>query len=111
MGLHDRSSLLKRRAASQTQRMQAAVTARWFSDGSGAWIDDDADDRLLRIGMERWHEPGDRVGAPSWTVSFTVMEEHGPMAHLRRLEPDPAGPAVDDRRRIELTRLALEAAD
>jgi hypothetical protein len=88
-----------------------SVIATWFSDGRGAWVDDGDGERLLRVSIEQWHEPGDRVGTPSWVVSFTVIEENGPMAHRRRLEAGPAEPAFDMERRTELTERALEVAD
>jgi hypothetical protein len=91
--------------------MARSVTARWFSDGSGAWIEDPDGQCLLRISIERWHERGDRVGASSWVVSFTVTEEDGPMEHRRRLESGVAEPALHAERRTELTLLALEVAD
>lgn len=74
-------------------------------------MEDPDKQRFLRISIERWHECGDRVGASSWVVSFTVMDEGGPVAHIRRLEPGPADLAADVERRTKLTLRALEVAD
>src|SRR5215213_10203427 len=88
--------------------MSRTVTAIWFPDGSGAWIDDPEREGAIHVSIEHWYERGDRVGESAWVASFMVSSNIGPQR--RRLEDGPAAPATEKARRTELAVLALDAA-